>query len=333
LCLLVGATALRAEPEEAPAPADEPGGRVTLILRGGARVTGDLLKEKADALVLDMGFMVLSVPLSDVLERLADGAAPGAAPVPAGDALYREAAPGTLEERSVKEIADDLGRSVALVTTAGGLGSSFAIDDQGHFVTNFHVIQGEQDITLTLSRKDGAIRDRIKLEDVRIVAASPFMDLALLKATLPKDVTVRGLPLASSETVPNGLPVFAIGNPLGLERSVSEGIVSSARRGFQGQIFLQTTAPLNPGNSGGPLLNLRGEVIGVTNMKLGFFSEGLSFAIPSDTVKFFLRNRDVLAFDKDNPGSGFRYLPPPRRTVDGNDRSAEGPESGKDARP
>ena len=121
------------------------------------------------------------------------------------------------------------------------------------------------------------------------------------------------LPLGDVERVKAGQPAFAIGNPLGLERTVSEGIVSTKKRSFRGILYIQTTAPINPGNSGGPLLNLRGEVIGVTNMKASFFTEGLGFAVPVNYVKDFLRNREAFAFDKDNPNTGFRYLPPPRR--------------------
>jgi serine protease Do len=81
---------------------------------------------------------------------------------------------------------------------------------------------------------------------------------------------------------------------------------------MMGDLYLQTTAQINPGNSGGPLFNLRGEVVGVTNMKL-MFSEGLGFAIPIAYVKHFLDNRDAFAFDKTNPNSGVRYLEAPRR--------------------
>ena len=75
---------------------------------------------------------------------------------------------------------------------------------------------------------------------------------------------------------------------------------------------MQTTTQINPGNSGGPLFNLKGEVVGVNNMKLQF-SEGLGFAIPVETVKFFLDHRDAFAYDNDNPSNPFRYLEPPRR--------------------
>jgi len=106
--------------------------------------------------------------------------------------------------------------------------------------------------------------------------------------------------------------VFAIGSPLGLERTVTEGILSTKTRQMGGALYLQTTAQINPGNSGGPLFNLRGEVIGVTNMKLTF-GEGLGFAIPGDELKYFLNHRDAFAYDNDNPSNPFRYLEPPSR--------------------
>ena len=99
---------------------------------------------------------------------------------------------------------------------------------------------------------------------------------------------------------------------MGLERTVTEGIVSTKTRPMQGELYLQTTTQINPGNSGGPLFNLRGEVVGVTNMKITF-GEGLGFAIPVDGVKQFLKHRDAYAYDTDNPSSPYRYLEPPSR--------------------
>ena len=107
-----------------------------------------------------------------------------------------------------------------------------------------------------------------------------------------------------------------MGNPLGLERSVSQGIVSTRNRNFEGLVYLQTDTAINPGNSGGPLFNLRGEVIGVINMK-STMGENLGFAIPINYAKDFLRNREAFAFDKDNPNTGHRYLDPPRRAKAG----------------
>ena len=102
-------------------------------------------------------------------------------------------------------------------------------------------------------------------------------------------------------------------SPLGLERSVSQGIVSLRNRSIEGRLFIQTTAQINPGNSGGPLMNLRGEVVGVNDMKfIGFGVEGMGFAIPSGVLKDFLKNRDAFAFDPKNPNAGFRYNEPPK---------------------
>jgi len=298
-------------------PEDEQtGGRTLIVLKNGNQLSGDVLKERADSLVLDLGFTIISIPVEDILERRT--ASRGDVALSSGTAasrgqIYTEADPRTLKDRLVKDLADELGGSVGLVSSPAGIASCFAIDDQGYFVTNFHVIQGEQEINITLSRKGEAGTNRVKIEKVRIVALSPFLDLALLKADPPPGVLIRPLPLGFSDSLQNGQTVFAIGNPLGLERTISQGIISATRRSFEGQLFLQTTAAVNPGNSGGPLFNLRGEVVGITSMKAGLFSEGLGFAIPVDTLKSFLRDRDVYAFDKDNPNNGYRYLPPPRK--------------------
>jgi serine protease Do len=107
--------------------------------------------------------------------------------------------------------------------------------------------------------------------------------------------------------------VFAIGSPLGLDRTVSEGIISVANRVINGRLYLQTTTQINPGNSGGPLFNLKGEVVGVNNMKISAVgAEGLGFSISSNTLKSFIDNRDAYAFDPRNPNAGFRYLSPPK---------------------
>jgi len=147
---------------------------------------------------------------------------------------------------------------------------------------------------------------------VAIVALNPFVDLALLKLPATKDLKLAHVFLGNIEELNVGDGVFAVGNPLGLERSVSQGIVSTRNRNFEGLVYLQTDAAINPGNSGGPLFNLRGEVIGVVNMK-STQGENLGFAIPINYVKDFLRTREAFAFDKDNPNTGHRYLDPPRR--------------------
>jgi serine protease Do len=157
---------------------------------------------------------------------------------------------------------------------------------------------------------------------VRIIAMNKYKDLALLKVEdtgAPKFATV---PLGDSDLLSVGERAFAIGSPLGFERTVTEGIVSTKTREVSGELYIQTTAQINPGNSGGPLFNLRGEVVGVTNMKI-IFSDGIGFAIPVDGVKFFLKNRDAYAYDTDNPSNAYRYLEPPRRPPSPGDGAPE----------
>ena len=89
-------------------------------------------------------------------------------------------------------------------------------------------------------------------------------------------------------------------------------MISTTQRNFEGITYIQTDTQINPGNSGGPLFNDKGEVIGVTNMKIPL-GEGLNFAIPARYVRDFLRNREAFAYDKNNPNSGYSYNEPPTR--------------------
>jgi serine protease Do len=120
--------------------------------------------------------------------------------------------------------------------------------------------------------------------------------------------------LGGSDALTVGDSVFAIGSPLGLERTVTQGIISTKTRELEGELYLQTSAQINPGNSGGPLFNMAGEVVGVTNMKITS-GEGLGFAIPVELVKNFLDHRDAFAYSTDNPNNPYRYLEPPSRTA------------------
>jgi serine protease Do len=218
-----------------------------------------------------------------------------------------------LPVRTVKELAATYGEGVVLVQTPAGLGSGFIINSRGYCITNYHVIERETRVAVTLYHRGSAgefIRRRI--DDVKIIALNPFLDLALLQIPPQPDMPFRPVYLSGEDEEKEGDEVFAIGNPLGLERSVSRGIVSTRNRSFQGLVYIQTTTQINPGNSGGPLFNARGEVVGVTNMK-AIFGEGIGFAIPVSYLKHFLANRDSFAFDKNNPNTGYRYLDPPRR--------------------
>ncbi|MGF1449677.1 MAG: S1C family serine protease [Opitutales bacterium] len=280
-------------------------------LSSGASVTGDLLKEHPDRLIVDLGFTVLTIPREAIAGvEILDASGEALATDPAEATLYQVGGFGA--DRGIKELADVLGEAVVLVETPIGLGSGFVIDAEGYVITNDHVIAGENEITVTVFEKRPKELKRIRFENVRIVASNPMMDLALLKIEDTAERRFEVAPVGQSAGLRAGQRVFAIGSPLGLDRSVSEGIISVKNRPIGGRLFIQTTAEINPGNSGGPLFNLRGEVVGVNNMKVvGMGAEGLGFAIPSNMLKLFLENRDAFAFDPRNANSGFRYNRPP----------------------
>ncbi len=148
------------------------------------------------------------------------------------------------------------------IETPSGKGSGFILNDEGFAVTNHHVIDGETRISAILYENTPGGLKRRRIEDVAIVALNPFVDHALLKLPPQKDLKLGHVFLGSLDDINAGDGVFAVGNPLGLERSVSQGIVSTRNRNFEGLVYLQTDTAINPGNSGGPLFNLRGEASG-----------------------------------------------------------------------
>ena len=284
----------------------------TVTFKDGRSVTAPILKETSETIWLDMGFDVLAVPRADVASILRAEQGEEDAGTFAEDMFTVK---GNLPESSPRELAREIGSSVIKVSTPSGLGSGFIINPDGHAITNAHVIQGETDLKATVFlQEDGSDQfERMTIDDIEIVAVNDHLDLALIKLTHPDEGgSFPVAPLQGAERLEAGEEVFAIGNPLGLERSLSTGVIATTQRNFEGLTFVQTTAEINPGNSGGPLFNLRGEVIGVTNM--GFLmSDGLGFAIPARYVRDFVRNRSAFAYDKDNPNSGYNYHEPPAR--------------------
>lgn len=294
-----------------------------LELKDEAFIAGRILAEKNEHIAIDVGYTVLMVPRSAISKvTLAKEAAepkeepkgPNTTPPASAkleSALYQN--PGALrKESTVRELVATLGEAVVQVRTPSGLGSGFFINEEGYLITNFHVIEGETQISVEVYHNTGGDLERRSYKQVRIVAMNKFADLALLKVTDKDAPKFSWVLLGDSDAMAVGERVFAIGSPLGLERTVTEGILSTKTRQLQGELYMQTTTQINPGNSGGPLFNLSGEVVGVTNMKLTF-SEGLGFAIPVEAVKFFLNNRDAFAYDSDNPSNPYRYLEPPSR--------------------
>ncbi len=165
-------------------------------------------------------------------------------------------------------------------------GSGFLVDTEGHIITNSHVVEGASKVQVTLGSDETS-------HDAEIVGTDPATDVALLKVDVPAD-QLRPLALGDSSKVQVGDPVVAIGNPFGLDRTVTSGIVSALQRqiqapnGFSISHVIQTDAAINPGNSGGPLIDASGSVIGINSQiqsGSGGGNLGIGFAVPINTAR------------------------------------------------
>jgi S1-C subfamily serine protease len=206
------------------------------------------------------------------------------------NAIYRASAPGVVHIETATRVQQPpdpfFGNPFGTTETQRALGSGFVIDKAGHIVTNYHVVRGASTIQVSFSNNE-----RFK---ARLVGVDPSTDIAVLKVNV-KARALKALPLGDSDTVRVGDQVIAIGNPFGLDRSVTAGIVSAVQRRISApnnlsiSHVIQTDAALNHGNSGGPLLNAQGQVIGVNaQIETGGVSDGnvgIGFAIPINTVK------------------------------------------------
>jgi S1-C subfamily serine protease len=180
---------------------------------------------------------------------------------------------------------------------SGGIatGSGFVIDGEGHILTNNHVVEGAEKVTVKLGESE-------KTYHAQVVGTDPGTDIALLKVNAPAN-ELHPLTLGHSSEMEVGDPVVAIGNPFGLDRTVTSGIVSALQRqiqapnGFSINHVIQTDAAINPGNSGGPLINSAGEVIGINSQIAtggnGNGNVGIGFAIPIDTVRAEIRQLET----------------------------------------
>ena len=195
-------------------------------------------------------------------------------------AVYESAAPAVVNISTVVIAYDFFMRPVP---QEGGTGSGFLYDAEGHIVTNYHVVENAEELSVTLA--DGEVYP------AQIVGVDPSNDLAVVR------IDVENLPqpvaLGDSDGLRVGEFVVAIGNPFGLERTLTVGVISSLGRVIEspdGRFIgeaIQTDAAINPGNSGGPLLDLEGRVIGVNSQIISpsRASAGIGFAVPVNTVK------------------------------------------------
>jgi serine protease Do len=198
-----------------------------------------------------------------------------------------EQKPGDGKERTAAQIFADFAPSVVTISVKGPLGegggTGFVIDSSGTIGTNYHVIDGATEIKVKLM--DGTLA-----EEVEILAENEAQDLALLRIKTPKLPTP--VVLGDSEKVTVGERAVSIGNPLGLEHTLTDGLIS-ARRMLHGKRMIQMSTPVSPGNSGGPLFNLRGEVIGVsTGVYHGhsMLAQNLNLAMPINDLRAMIRD-------------------------------------------
>ena len=294
-----------------PASVTPSGKQVTVTLMGGAKITATLLRENDRGVVLDLGHDAINIPRDRILDTKAvDAAAAGDARTSKRDIFTT----GRLDAAPVPELVKRAGDGVVMVKTPSGLGSGFVISDQGHIVTNYHVVENQTKIAITMFRPTPQGYERKELKKVRLIALQPLRDLAILQLDLDElgGVAPKPVVINDRDDLRVGDLVFAIGNPLGLERTVTQGIVSSTTRTIGHMRLIQTDAAINPGNSGGPLFNARGEVIGVVCAGATFF-QGLAFGIPSNELVDFLVHRDSFLFAPSQPQNGVTYLDPPYR--------------------
>ncbi len=218
--------------------------------------------------------------VTETTEEPSAQSAPTAAGTLSVNEIYERAAPG------VVQITTMSGSGVSL-PAGRALGSGFVVDKAGHIVTNYHVIEGgSSEIRVSFSNRDTV--------EAELVGSDPSTDLAVLRVDTSASA-LTPLSLGNSDAVEVGDPVVAIGNPFGLDRTATAGIVSALQRlitapnQFTIDHVIQTDAPINHGNSGCPLLDVQGQVIGVnTQIETGGASTGnvgIGFAVPSNTVK------------------------------------------------
>ena len=207
---------------------------------------------------------------------------------PTVNEIYRKDGPGVVLVESTRAPQSSPLEPFGQPGGGGGTatGSGFVIDEDGHIVTNAHVVDGAESVEVTLG-EDG------ESFDADVVGTDPSTDIAVLDVDAPGD-QLHPLSLGDSADVQVGDPVVAIGNPFGLDRTVTAGIVSALQReirspnGFTIRDAIQTDAPINPGNSGGPLLDAAGRVIGVNSQieaSGGNGNVGIGFAVPIDTTR------------------------------------------------
>lgn len=288
-----------------------------ITLKNNQVIKGPIIKDNPEKVFVDLGYSILEIPRTEITSIKKDDELKKEAIAANNDnnvkkvgiyTISESQKPEMTVETAVKSVQD----AVVLVKSPVGLGSGFFINEEGFLLTNSHVIQGQTKISITLYIKKEDRIETVVINKVKIIAVNSYRDLALLQIEREdsiKTLKINYVPFANFSTINNGQSVFAVGNPLGLKRTVSQGIISTTNRNLEGQtqLYIQTDTPINPGNSGGPLFNKKGEVIGVNTLGVPY-ANSLGFAIPCKYVIDFLQNYDSFAYDKNNPNNGYHYF-------------------------
>ena len=219
--------------------------------------------------------------------------------------LFRKAAPSVVNITTLTRRRDFFSFNVQEIES--GTGTGFIWDDQGHIITNYHVLENASRAEVTLNDQS--------TWDADVVGLAAEKDLVVLKIDAPKSL-LESFPIGRSETLQVGQSVYAIGNPFGLDHTLTTGVISAlgrsitSRDGTPIEDVIQTDAAINPGNSGGPLLDSAGRLIGVNTLILSpsGASAGIGFAIPVDTVSWVVP--DLIEYGRINrPALGIYPLP------------------------
>jgi serine protease Do len=281
-----------------------------ITLKNGSVILSKILKEYDSNIIIDMGSELVKIDKKDIHSRSLIKVKKSA--LTQDDKIKDIYTVGRREVAPVKELVERVNESVVMVKTPRGLGSGVIISDSGYLLTNYHVVEKETQITVTLYKKTQTAFEKIELKKVKIIALHPYRDIALLKLDIDetKELKLQAASFSPDFKIDPGNMIFAIGSPLGLERTVTQGIVSSNMRNLGQLRFIQTDTAINPGNSGGPMFNANGEVVGLVCAGTSQF-QGLGFGIPMTDIINFLTHRSAYLYDESQPQNGINYHQPP----------------------
>jgi hypothetical protein len=193
---------------------------------------------------------------------------------------------GASQKLTPAEIAERATPSIVSIRTAVGFGTGFVVREDGWIVTNLHVVEGADEVLVVFP-------DRKKYPVVEVMSASPRHDLVVLRVDAKQLPT---LVLGDTSLARPGDPVVAIGHPLGLEDTVSNGLLSAVRK-LDGMVVLQVTAPIAPGSSGGPIFNEQGQVIGVATAILSG-GQNINLGLPANYVSALMEKPEPMSFER-----------------------------------